>query len=406
MSKTTTKTSKTRAKAKPGSTAKGKTSTTKNRKSIPEWIELRLWVKSAGRCEFNGCNKDVYTEGLTLKMQKLGEIAHIASAEEDGPRGDDPLPLKDRNNFENLMLVCREHHKHFDVQYVADYPADLLRKWKKDHEKRVEWLLSTGPIAKTKIVRIRSKIGTETVSCTEDDIREAIAPKYPLDDNSIDVDLRSITESSFDASYWQTCKQAITERLKDLHVQSFSAAPVEHISVFGFGPIPLLIHAGRCLGNKIPATIYQRHRSPETWKWKSDGLPAVFKFERLSDGKDPKRAVLLMSLSGKISQSQIPDGLLAECDVYELTLDGQAPNPYFMNTLDDLERFRSSYQQALAEIRLHNPDIAEIHLLPAIPIPVAISCGRELLQKAHPCLVVYDRNKQTDKFQYTLRVNE
>lgn len=386
--------------------AKDSAAKDKDRQSIPQWIVLRLWVKSTGRCEFNGCNKDLYTEELTLKMQKLGEIAHIVAAEKDGPRGDDPLPMEDRNKFDNLMLVCGDHHNLFDKQYVADYPADLLRKYKKDHEKRVEWLLSTGPIAKTKIVRIRTKIGTETVSCTEDDIREAIAPKYPLDNNGIEVDLRPLPEIA-DAAYWQTCMQTISDHLTALHVPSFSAAPVEHLSVFGFAPIPLLIHAGRCLGNKIPATIYQRHRAPETWKWKVDaGLPANFKLEKMSDGKDQKRAVLIMSLSGKIAQSQIPDELLAECDVYELTLEGQAPNTSFMNTLDDLERFRSSYQQALAEIRLKNPDVAEIHLFPAIPIPVAISCGRELLQKAHPCLVVYDRNKKTDKFQYTLRVNE
>lgn len=386
-------------------TSKKTKQTAKARESIAEWVALRLWVKSAGRCEFNGCNKDLYTEGLTLKKQKLGEIAHIVAAEKDGPRGDDPLPLKDRNKFDNLMLVCREHHKHFDVQYVADYPADLLRKWKKEHEKRVEWLLSTGPIAKTKIVRIRVKIGTETVSCTEDDIREAIAPKYPLDDNGIDLDLRPVPESA-DESYWQTCKQTISDHLKTLHLPSLSAAPVEHLSVFGFAPIPLLIHTGRCLGNKIPATIYQRHRSPETWKWKSDGLPAIFRFDQLSEGSDKKRVALIMSLSGKVAQSQIPDELLSGCDVYELTVEGQAPNTSLMNTLDDLERFRSSYQQALATIRLQNPDVAEIHLFPAIPIPVAITCGRELLEKAHPCLVVYDRNKKTEKFQYALRVNE
>lgn len=378
---------------------------TKDRENIPAWVALRLWVKAAGRCEFNGCNKDLYTEGLTLKKQKLGEIAHIVAAEKDGPRGDDPLPMEDRSKFENLMLVCREHHKHFDIQYVADYPADLLRKWKKEHEKRVEWLLSTGPIAKTKIIRVRVKIGNETVSCTEDDIREAIAPKYPLDDNAIEVDLRPVPEFA-DEAYWQNCKQTITDHLKTLHLPSLSGAPIDHLSVFGFAPIPLLIHAGRCLGNKIPATVYQRHRSPETWKWKSDGLPAVFQCERIAEGNDEKRVVLILSLSGKVAQSQIPDDLLASCDVYELTLEGQAPNPSFMNTLEDLERFRSVYQRALAIIRLRKPDTSEIHLFPAIPIPVAIFCGRELLEKAHPCLVVYDRNKKTEKFQYALRVNE
>lgn len=376
----------------------------KARAHIPEWIALRVWVKAAGRCEFNGCNKDVYTEGLTLKKQKLGEIAHIVAAEKDGPRGDDPLPLEDRSKFDNLMLVCREHHKHFDVQYVKDYPVELLRKWKREHERRVDWLLSSGPIAKTKIVRLRVKIGSETVSCTEDDIREAIAPKYPLDEHPIEVDLRPVPEFA-DDSYWQNCKQIISEHLKALHLPSIGT-PVDHISIFALAPIPLLIHAGRCLGNKIPATLYQRHRSPETWKWKSDGLPAIFALSRLSDGTDTKKVALLMSLSGKVAPTQLPEELQTGCDVYELTVEGQAPNPSVINTLEDLERFRAAYQNALAEIRLRRPDVTEIHLFPAIPITAALSCGRELLEKAHPCLVVYDRNKTSDKFQYALRVNE
>ncbi len=377
----------------------------KSRTHIPGAVALHLWVKSGGRCEFKGCNKDLYKEGLTLKKQKLGEVAHIVAAELTGPRGDNPLPINDRNKFENLMLVCGEHHKHFDVQYVKEHPVELLTKWKKEHEKRIEWLLSIRPNAKSKIVRLLAKIGGESVSCSESEIREAILPKYPLDENSIEIDLRSIPESG-DEAYWTNCKQTISENLKSLHVPSLSNPPIDHISIFGFAPIPLLIHLGRSLGNKIPATIYQRHRGSEKWLWNTDSPPVSFSYAQISHGNDEKRAVVLISLSGKVAQNQIPDELLTNCDVYELIIDGQAPNTSVINTPEDLERFRRSYQEMLGTIRLHKPNVSEIHLFPAIPISVAICCGRELLEKAHPCLVVYDRNKRTDKFQYTLRVNE
>lgn len=47
----------------------------------------------------------------------------------------------------------------------------------------------------------------------------------------------------------------------------------------------------------------------------------------------------------------------------------------------------------------------EIHLFPAVPAPVAVLCGRELLPKVDPALLVYDSNKKTNGFQPILRVN-
>ena len=48
------------------------------RKSIPEAIKLQLWVKSAGRCEFKGCNTPVWYNGLTLSGGNFGEVSHTA----------------------------------------------------------------------------------------------------------------------------------------------------------------------------------------------------------------------------------------------------------------------------------------------------------------------------------------
>ena len=57
------------------------------RKSIPEAVRLRLWVASAGRCEFKGCNEYVWRNGLTLSEGNFADVAHIIASSEDGPRG-------------------------------------------------------------------------------------------------------------------------------------------------------------------------------------------------------------------------------------------------------------------------------------------------------------------------------
>ena len=57
------------------------------RKNVPLHTKLKLFGKSAGRCEFNGCNKLVWRNDLTLTDGNFGEVAHIIAASEDGPRG-------------------------------------------------------------------------------------------------------------------------------------------------------------------------------------------------------------------------------------------------------------------------------------------------------------------------------
>lgn len=372
---------------------------------VPEWTQLRLWVKSGGHCEFNGCNADLYTERLTLKPDKLANVAHIVAASVNGPRGDDPLPLEERNNFENLMLVCLEHHSHFDKRYVKDYPAEVLRKWKREHEERVDWLLSLPPNLKTKIIRLRSKIGDETASISENDYRQAILPRYPMDKDGIEIDLTSIPETG-DVSYWEICAKATRQKISAIHEASVAGQVVEHVSVFGFAPIPLLMYLGRALGNKIPASFFQRHRDTQKWSWKETAeTPAEYRVEKVQEGVQSNSAIVVFSLSGTVAIERIPADLRRGQDIYLLTLKGQSPNTGFLNTADDLERFRAAYQQLLADIRAAKPQLEELHCFPAIPIPVALCCGRELLEKAHPTLLVYDYNKKNGEFKFALRVN-
>ena len=57
-------------------------------KDVPSHTRLKLWVKTAGRCEFRGCNKPVWRNNLTLSDGNFGEVAHIIGASKDGPRGE------------------------------------------------------------------------------------------------------------------------------------------------------------------------------------------------------------------------------------------------------------------------------------------------------------------------------
>ncbi len=54
---------------------------------IKEKVKTALWGKSAGRCQFNGCNRPLYQSPITLEQVNISEAAHIYSFSKDGTRG-------------------------------------------------------------------------------------------------------------------------------------------------------------------------------------------------------------------------------------------------------------------------------------------------------------------------------
>jgi hypothetical protein len=126
---------------------------------------------------------------------------------------------------------------------------------------------------------------------------------------------------------------------------------------------------------------------------------------RRRTGTAPDRVALILSLSGTVASALLPVLIDNSFTVYEITLGGATPHPGFLQQRADLEAFRQAYRQFLAEVTRDHPGAEALHVFPAIPAPVAVVCGFDLLPKAHPALVVYDNDKQHGGFIQRLKVN-
>ena len=101
-----------------------------------------LWGRSGNRCAMPGCRRVLYEdETLTDDASLLGEEAHIVARSPEGPRGDSPLTEEERDKYDNLILMCRIHHRIIDDQPL-EYTVDKLHKIKSDHLAWVEKNLS------------------------------------------------------------------------------------------------------------------------------------------------------------------------------------------------------------------------------------------------------------------------
>ena len=63
----------------------------------------------------------------------VGEVCHIRAARPDGPRYAPDQSTTDRHGYDNLILLCRNHHKVIDDDPEA-YTVERLVRMKADHE--------------------------------------------------------------------------------------------------------------------------------------------------------------------------------------------------------------------------------------------------------------------------------
>lgn len=97
--------------------------------------------KSAARC--SKCGIDLTLEFEEQERFTIGEMAHVIARKTNGPRGSENFPKDKLDTYENLILLCPTHHSMID-KAPKKFTVDEILGWKKEHETRVNALLSGG----------------------------------------------------------------------------------------------------------------------------------------------------------------------------------------------------------------------------------------------------------------------
>ncbi|AHG20729.1 hypothetical protein Z042_14770 [Chania multitudinisentens RB-25] len=92
----------------------------------------RLFAMSGNTCAFPGCQLPIVESAGVI----TGEICHIRAQSERGPRFDKNQTEDERHSFENLVLLCRHHHKIVDSQPDV-YSVEALQEIKVIRERMV-----------------------------------------------------------------------------------------------------------------------------------------------------------------------------------------------------------------------------------------------------------------------------
>jgi hypothetical protein len=99
----------------------------------------KLFALSMNQCAFPDCKTEII-DPTTSTI--LGEICHICAQSSGGPRYDPEQTSEERHSFENLVLLCRNHHKVIDdLENLHRFTIQFLIQLKADHEENAKRLM-------------------------------------------------------------------------------------------------------------------------------------------------------------------------------------------------------------------------------------------------------------------------
>lgn len=89
-----------------------------------------LFARSGNQCAFPGCTHTM----INAKQKFVGQVCHIEAAMPEGERYNPNQTDEERRGYENLILLCYQHH--IETDDTSDFTAETLKNIKYQHESR------------------------------------------------------------------------------------------------------------------------------------------------------------------------------------------------------------------------------------------------------------------------------
>ncbi len=364
---------------------------------LPSTLKNLLVFRAGGRCEFDGCNKDLSVDGVTKLKFNAKQFAHIIADSPDGPRGR-PDSLKYAKDINNIMLMCPEHHKLIDED-VDTFSVEFLDAMKKKHEDRVRTLLSIQSEKQRVVVLYKANIGSLASCITNEIVQEALWPEYyPQYNFPIELGYNNSSIYENDSAFWSHEKSNLENQVKDKVTRLIETNKISKIALFALAPMPLLVRLGTLLPAMYDVKVYQKHREPDTWRWSS--AQALEEFELKHPENMSGESCLVFSISANIRKRV--EKLFPNASIWEITV----PNPRldYLQTEDQLSAFRQITRMAFKEIK--DSGKQDVKVFMAMPNACAVEVGRVWMPKADLPMHLYDYNKsisEDDRYAFTIK---
>jgi len=132
-----------------------------NNRHINVQTRQKLYARSGNKCAMYGCDNELFPVGKNFNASVIAHIEGVGGPK--SARHNSNLSTKEVNGYDNLILLCYNHHTEVDARENEDkYTMQYLKKMKKDHEDLVtyksmftppkDWEIPSGHVALIKYI--------------------------------------------------------------------------------------------------------------------------------------------------------------------------------------------------------------------------------------------------------------
>jgi hypothetical protein len=185
---------------------------------------------------------------------------------------------------------------------------------------------------------------------------------------------------------------------------------VPRFSVFSLAPIPLAVHLGFLLSDRVEVNYFQFHRDERTWKWPT-GEPAEVDTGIIVSGlptsvnNDPVEVSLSIGLSAPVAEIDVQEAV--PNSALHMAISVAEPDVMWLRSPIQLQKLTQVLRQTLTAIRTKVPRCTGIHVFYAGPTGGAIVLGQTVNPRMNPPVHLYQYSQQTSpRYQRALTLTE
>lgn len=352
-------------------------SATKSPRYYDQQTVKLLWGRAAGRCAMANCRVELFvTEEDYDPICVIGEMGHIAASSNAGPRANIELAARDRDKYENLILLCRNCHRKVDT-LKRSFPEVRLLEIKAEHEAWVRTALPERGFTNLqwKVLRLQGDFPFDPTT-----IAEALSPDQEAGVTMISV---SATRGS---------SVSIQENLQaQIYAMTENSDPVaSRVAVFPLAPVSACVYAGYLLTNRINVRGFQYHRDDATWAWPKTPhtvtMPSVE--ESVKSALPNAEIFFLFELTAPIDALEILEATGGDRAVYRCSVPDRSTG--WLKSKAQLDELARKAREMFEGAAIYYPDSPRWHILYAGPAPGGLVVGQQLNPTMIPKVQLYE----------------
>lgn len=353
-----------------------------------------LWGRAAGRCAIPECRVELFADATDYDpIVVIGEIAHVAAAGAQGPRADPSMSDADKNDYDNLILLCQNCHGRIDGQPQFN-SVERLRDIKHAHE---AWVRASLP------ERGRSRTGWNTLVLQGD---------HPLDMATIDAALSPdftlgaphVLVVPMDSD-WPEAYKAIVATARTLLAGDDTFD--KRVAVFPVAPISACLALGYHLTSRPHVRLFQYHRDDHTWAWPRRSLPADDVQIRGLEGEYRQHDAVTFAFH---FSAHITDEALEEAGaplVARVDVGVETPSTAWLQHPEQMARAVATARHAFETAIRRYPQARRWHIFYAGPAPLAVAVGQQINPTMYPPVQLYEyRHKENPRYRPSIVLGE